>query len=129
MASANFAILMGNIVRTPELTTTRSEKVLVKFSIATNEKTASGERTDYHEIIAWGKVAETVAKYKKAGDMVHIVGRIRQDRWTDAEGKKRQKVVIEAEKVAFLSTRGHLGAEPVGAGIPEAEDIPEPIAA
>jgi single-strand DNA-binding protein len=129
MASANIAILMGNIVRAPELSTTKSEKTLVKFSIATNEKTGGGERTDFHEVIAWGKIAETVARWKKAGDMVHIVGRIRQDRWTDPDGRKRTKVVIEADKVGFLSTRSHHQTEPADAGIPEAEDLAEPIAA
>ena len=84
----NKAILIGNLTRDPELKAIASGNKVCTFSLATNRvyKDASGQRqekTEYHNIVVWGKTAENVAQYMKKGSQILVEGRIETRSWDD----------------------------------------------
>jgi len=112
MASVNKVFLIGNLGRDPETRYTNSGSSVTNFSIATKESFAdkSGtrqERTDWHNIIVWGKQGENCAQYLKKGSPVHIEGRISYREYEAKDGSGKRKVTeIVAMRVQFLSSRG-----------------------
>ncbi len=111
-ASVNKVILIGNLGRDPETRYTNSGSSVTNFSIATKESFAdkSGnrqERTDWHNIIVWGKQGENCAQYLKKGSPVYIEGRISYREYEAKDGSGKRKVTeIVAMRVQFLSSRG-----------------------
>jgi single-strand DNA-binding protein len=105
----NKAILIGNLTRDPELKAIPSGNKVCTFSMATNRtyKDASGvrqEKTDYHNIVVWGKTAENVAQYMKKGSQILIEGRMETRSWDDAAtGTKKYRTEIIADTVQFGS--------------------------
>lgn len=103
----NKAILIGNLTRDPELKAIASGNKVCTFSIATNRtyKDSNGvrqEKTDYHNIVVWGKTAENVATYMKKGSQVLIEGRIETRSWDDAAtNTKKYRTEIVADSVQF----------------------------
>lgn len=103
----NKAILIGNLTRDPELKAIASGNKVCTFSIATNRtyKDSNGvrqEKTDYHNIVVWGKIAENVATYMKKGSQVLIEGRIETRSWDDAAtNTKKYRTEIVADSVQF----------------------------
>jgi len=103
----NKAVLIGNLTRDPELKAIASGNKVCTFSIATNRtyKDASGvrqEKTDYHNIVVWGKTAENVATYMKKGSQVLVEGRIETRSWDDAAtNTKKYRTEIIADTVQF----------------------------
>ena len=111
MASVNKAILMGNLGRDPELRYTPSGQAVTKFSIATTDryKDKSGEqqeRTTWHNIVAWGKNAETMKEYLTKGSPVYIEGRIDNRSYDDKDGNRRYISEIVVQRFQFLGRRG-----------------------
>jgi single-strand DNA-binding protein len=111
-ASVNKVILIGNLGRDPETRYTNSGSSVTNFSIATKESFAdkSGnrqDRTDWHNIIVWGKQGENCAQYLKKGQPVYVEGRISYREYEAKDGSGKRKVTeIVAMRVQFLSTRG-----------------------
>jgi len=123
-ASVNKVILIGNLGRDPETRFTNSGTSVTSFSIATKESFAdkSGarqERTDWHNIIVWGKQGEACAQYLKKGSPVYVEGRISYREYEAKDGSGKRKVTeIVATRVQFLSSRGgaQMGDETGDAG-------------
>lgn len=113
--SVNKVILIGNLGKDPEVKFTPNGTPVAKFSLATNErfKDKSGEfqdRTEWHNIVAWQRLAEIVGEYVKKGSKVYIEGRIHTDSWDDKEtGQKKYRTEIIAQDLVLLSGRGEGG--------------------
>ena len=118
--SVNKVILIGNLGKDPEVKYTPSGTAVAKFSLATNEryKDKSGEwqdRTEWHNIVAWQRLAEIVGEYVKKGNKVYIEGRLQTSSWDDKEsGQKRYRTEIIANDLVLLGGRGE--AEGDGGG-------------
>ena len=103
----NKAILIGNLTRDPELKAIASGNKVCTFSIATNRtyKDANGvrqEKTDYHNIVVWGKTAENVATYMKKGSQILVEGRMETRSWDDAAtNTKKYRTEVIADTVQF----------------------------
>ena len=115
--SVNKVILVGNLGKDPEVKYTPSGTAVAKFSLATNEgyKDKAGqwqERTEWHNIVAWQRLAEIVGEYVKKGSKVYIEGRLQTSSWDDKEtGQKKYKTEIIANDLVLLSGRGEGDAE------------------
>jgi len=115
MASINKVILIGNLGRDPEVRYTPSGTAVANFSIATTENWTNkdGEKeshTEWHRIVAWGRLGEICGEYLAKGRQVYIEGRIRTNEWEDPEGNKRQTKEIVATTMQMLGSRAQ--AEP-----------------
>jgi len=107
MSSLNKAQLIGHLGSDPEVKFTPSGQAVCNFSVATNEswKDKDGnkqERTEWHRIVVWGKLAEVCGKYLAKGRQAYIEGRIQTRNYDDKEGVKRYVTEIVAEEVKFL---------------------------
>jgi single-strand DNA-binding protein len=116
-ASVNKVILIGNLGRDPEIRYLPSGQPVATFTLATtenfNDRTgARQERTEWHNIVVWGKQAENCSQYLKKGRQVYIEGRItnRQYEAKDGTGKRYRSEVV-AQRVQFLGQRGGGGAD------------------
>ncbi len=110
----NKAMLFGNLTRDPELRALPSGGQVASFGIATNRvfKKQDGsktEATEFHNIVVFGRQAETAAQYLKKGSSVYVEGRIQTRSWDSPEKGKQYKTEIIAERVQF-------GPRPGGAG-------------
>ncbi|MBN1699581.1 MAG: single-stranded DNA-binding protein [Spirochaetales bacterium] len=105
MNQLNSVLLEGNLVRDPESTVTPSGAPVCHFSIASDrfyKKNDDFEKeVSFFDIQVWNNLAETCAGYLKKGRGVRIVGRLKQDRWTDSRGKSKFRVYVVAEHVEF----------------------------
>src|SRR5215471_3424671 len=112
--SVNKVILIGNLGKDPEIKYTPSGTAVAKFSLATNEryKDKSGEwqdRTEWHNIVAWQRLAEIVGEYVKKGNKLYIEGRLQTSSWDDKEsGQKKYRTEIIASDVVLLTGRGEV---------------------
>lgn len=108
----NRAILIGNLTRDPELRALPTGGKVCSFSIATNrvwkdKNGARQEATDYHNVVVFGRAAETVAQYMKKGSSIMVEGRIQTRSWDDkTTGEKKYRTEIVAEKTQFGPKRG-----------------------
>ena len=113
--TVNRVILVGRLGKDPEVRSTPNGTSVTKFSLATDEKFTdrSGEkqeRTEWHNIVAWGKLGEICGQYLKKGKLVYIEGSIRTDSWDDKEsGQKRERKEIVARDMQMLGGRGDEG--------------------
>lgn len=111
----NKAILVGRLGRDPETRYTGGGTAVCNFSIATSEKFKDRngekqERTEWHKITAWGKLAEICQQYLKKGGLVFIEGSIGTREWQDKEGIKRYTTEITAREMRMLGSKGDGGA-------------------
>ena len=112
MASINKVILVGRLGKDPEIRSTPSGTSVAKFSLATDDRYTDKngekqERTEWHNITAWGKLAEICGQYLKKGKLVYIEGKIRTDSWDDKEtGQKRYRTEIVADTMQMLDRKG-----------------------
>ncbi|MFA6466734.1 MAG: single-stranded DNA-binding protein [Patescibacteria group bacterium] len=114
----NKAMIIGNIVRDPEMRTTPSGQNVTSFSIATNRvwNDTNGqkqERAEFHNIVAWRRLAEIASQYLKKGAKVYIEGRLQTRSWDDPNGVKRYRTEIIAENMIMLDRAGNM---PSGGG-------------
>jgi len=114
-SSVNKVILIGRLGKDPEIRSTPQGTTVAKFTIATDERFTdrSGEkqeRTEWHNIVAWSKLAEICGQYLKKGKLVYIEGSLRTDSWDDKEsGQKRYRTEIVAQNMQMLDRRGDEG--------------------
>jgi single-strand DNA-binding protein len=110
--SVNKVILIGNLGKDPEVKYTPNGVPVAKFSLATNEryKDKAGEwqdRTEWHSIVAWQKLAEIIGEYVKKGSKVYIEGRLQTSSWEDKQsGEKKYRTEIIAHDLVLLGGRG-----------------------
>lgn len=102
----NKAIIYGNLTRDPELKSLPSGTVVVNFSVATNRtwRDKSGQKqedVEYHNVVAFGRTAETVNQYMKKGSGIYVEGRIQTRSWDGVDGKKNYRTEIIADRVQF----------------------------
>jgi single-strand DNA-binding protein len=112
----NRAMIIGNLTRDPETRTTPNGQSVCNFSVATSSqwKDAQGqkqERTEYHPIVAWGKLAEICSQYLGKGRKVYIEGRLQTREWEAQDGSKKQRTEIVAENMIMLD-RAPAGSAP-----------------
>lgn len=139
--SVNKVILIGNLGRDPEVRFTAGGKAVARFSVATSEvwndsEGTRQERTEWHNIVVWGKQAESCGQYLQKGRQVYIEGSIRTRQYDDKDGNKKYITEVHAQRVQFLGGGGSGGraaqprdtqTEPAtapGPGPAEEEDIP-----
>ncbi len=111
----NRAMLIGNVTRDPELRTTPTGQNVCSFSIATNsqwtdQSGAKQTKAEYHNIVAWGKLAEICSQYLNKGKKVYLEGRLQTREWEGQDGAKRRTTEIVAENMIMLDRGGAPGA-------------------
>lgn len=117
----NKVTLIGRLTKDPEVRATNSGNNVATFSLATNRKykNAEGERlSDFHNIVAWNKLAELIEKYCSKGEMIAITGEIQTRSYEAKDGSKRYITEIIADSVEFLTPKG-AKIKASGDGIPE----------
>lgn len=113
----NKVILVGRLGKDPEIRSTPGGQTVAKFTMATDEKFTdkSGEkqeRTEWHNIVAWARLAEICGQYLRKGSLVYIEGSIRTDSWEDKEsGQKRYRTEIIAREMKMLDRKREGGEE------------------
>jgi single-strand DNA-binding protein len=131
--SVNKVILVGRLGRDPETRYTSGGQAVCNFSVATDRsyKDRTGQtqkQTEWHKIVAWGKLAEICQQYLKKGSQVFIEGRIQSRQWDDKEGNKRTSFEIVANEMRMLGSRADAGASRGAPAEPHGE-AHEPAAA
>ena len=133
-SGVNKVILVGNLGKDPEVRYTPGGQAVANFTIATNENwTDKGgqkqERTEWHRIVVWGKLAELCSEYLAKGRQVYVEGRLQTREWNNKEGVKQYTTEVVANQVVFLSGgergqgRGASRSTGTGSG---AEDFGQP---
>ena len=122
----NRAMIIGNVTRDPEVRTTSSGQSVASFGVATNHvwKDAAGnkqEKAEFHNIVAWAKLADICAQYLTKGRKVYVEGRLQTREWEGQDGAKRTRTEIIAENMIMLER----GGAPAAGGQP-AYSRPEP---
>ncbi|MDL1966126.1 MAG: single-stranded DNA-binding protein [Candidatus Desulfofervidus auxilii] len=131
MAGINKVILIGHLGADPELRYTPNGTPVANFRIATTERWTNkqGERTEsteWHRIVAWGKLGEFCGQYLNKGKQIYIEGRLRTRSWEDRDGKKQWTTEIIAQRLQLLGKPEKPSEEevPVPEEAPVEEDIP-----
>jgi single-strand DNA-binding protein len=132
MNNLNSILLEGNLVADPELRYTPKGSAVCSFRVACNRFYKQDEEmqkeVSYFDVTAWNRQAEVCNEYLTKGRGVRVVGRLKQDRWEDAEGKTRSKVHIVAEHVEFKPKFKNEGSAPTeGQELSDESDEPEDI--
>jgi single-strand DNA-binding protein len=115
--NVNKVLLVGNLTRDPEMRALPSGQPVVNFGIATNrvwrdKEGQKQQQADFHNIVAFGRLAETVNQYMKKGNMMYVEGRLTTRTWDAQDGSKRSRTEIIAENIQF----GPRGAGAAGGG-------------
>lgn len=115
MRSVNKVILIGHLGRDPEkkFTSAETPRAITKFTLATNESWNDRdgnrqERTEWHRVVVWGRLAEIAADYLSKGRQVYVEGRLQTRSWDDEQGNKRYMTEVVADNLVFLG-RGEGG--------------------
>ena len=118
--SINSVTLVGNLGRDPEIRRTNSDIPVARFSIAADRQyTSKGERiTDWIDCEAWRQTADFVGKYFHKGDSIGVVGTLQTQKWTDNDGKNRQRMYVNVTSVSFVGNKNSVqnSAAPVSGG-------------
>ncbi len=122
----NKAFILGNVVRDPETKTTANGKTVCRFAIATNRvwNDAAGQKqqkAEFHNVVAWGKLADICSQYLQKGRLVFIEGRIETRNYAGADGVKKYWTEIIAETMQ-MGPKGALGDVPQRSG--DMEHVP-----
>jgi single-strand DNA-binding protein len=126
MKSINKVILIGHLGRAPEVRYTQGGAPVANFSLATNEYWTSNtgerqERTEWHKIVAWGKLAEFCQEYLQKGTYLYVEGKLQTRNYDDRDGVKRYVTEIKATELGLLDRKP--GLESAG-GEPPIDSLP-----
>ena len=132
MPSYNKVLLMGNLTRDPQLKQTPNNMSVAEIGLACNRKFKSKEgemreEVTYVDCEAWGRTAETMAKYLSKGKPVFVEGRLKLDQWQDKDGNNRSKLRVVIERFQFIDSRGDQSSTPPQAAAttaPPSDDVP-----
>ena len=133
MADLNRVFLMGNLTRDPEVRYTASGKAVATFTVATSfawkdQDGTDQEKTEWHRVVAWGRLGEICGEYLSKGQKVYIEGRIQSRDWEDQDGNKRYMTEIVAQNMQMLDSQGKGGSDAYGGAVPLPEEpinVPE----
>ncbi|SHF65689.1 single-strand binding protein [Fodinibius roseus] len=111
MSSLNKAMIIGRLGQDPDVRYTQSNTAVANLSVATSEryKDKQGEwkeNTEWHRVVAWGRLAEICQEYLKKGSQVYIEGPIQTRQWEDKEGRTRYSTEIKALTMTMLDSKG-----------------------
>ena len=111
----NKVILIGNVGADPELRYTPSGTAVTNFNMATNESWTDNsgdkqERTEWHRIVVWGRLAEICNQYLRKGSKVYIEGRLQTRNWEGQDGQKRYTTEVVARDMQMLDSRDEMAA-------------------
>lgn len=117
MSGVNKVILVGNLGGDPTMRYTPSGTAVANFNIATTERytNRSGEResrTEWHRVVAWGRLAEICNQYLKKGKQIYVEGRLQTRNWEDQSGNKRYTTEVIANNMVMLGRAGESGDMP-----------------
>ncbi len=129
----NKVVLIGNLGADPELRHTSSNVPVANFRIATSESWTNKEgvreeRTEWHNVVVWSKLAEIAKEYLSKGRQVYIEGKLQTRSWDDRDGNKRYTTEIKADQMVMLGGRGDAGAREEQ-GSPPGPEVEEPFEA
>lgn len=125
MSGINKVIVVGRLGNEPEVKMISPNQTVARFSVATSENWVDKmgnkqERTEWHRVVAWGKLAEICGKYLQKGRQVYVEGRLQTNSWEDQQGQKRYSTEIVANTVEFLGSTA--GASSGGASMGSQSD-------
>jgi single-strand DNA-binding protein len=111
MSGVNKVIIVGRLGTDPEMKTISNNQTVTRLSVATSENWTDRdgrrqERTEWHRIVTWGKLAEICGKHLVKGRQVYVEGRLQTRSWEDQQGQKRYTTEIVANTVQFLGAAG-----------------------
>ena len=111
MGSVNKVILVGNLGRDVELRYTPGGTAVATLSLATtdiwNDKAGQRqEKTEWHRVVLWGKMAETLQEYLLKGRQIYVEGKLQTRKWDDKDGNKRYTTEVKSDRVVLLGGRG-----------------------
>ena len=112
----NKVMIIGNVTRDPEVRTTPTGQNVASLGVATNRRWndkdgQKQEQVEYHNVVAWRKLAEIVGQYVKKGSKIYIEGRLQTRSWDDQSGTKRYKTEIVASNMIMLDRAGGASGE------------------
>lgn len=130
MSSLNRATIIGRLGSDPEVRYTQSNTAVATLSVATSEKYTdkNGERqenTEWHRVVAWGKLAEICQEYLKKGSLVYIEGPIQTRKWENKDGATQYTTEIKALSMQMLDSKSSNSNDSNRSEIPNSS--PEPI--
>lgn len=114
--SYNRVILVGNLTRDPEIRYVQSGSGVVKFTLAVNRRTKTGDETTYIDVVAWDKLAETCNTYLKKGMSALVEGRLVIRNFDDKDGNKRKATEVVIDQMQMLDRKGEGGGGGSGGG-------------
>jgi single-strand DNA-binding protein len=125
----NMAQIIGHLGRDPEVRYTPEGTTVANLAVATNEtwKDKTGEkqeRTEWHRVVLFGKVAEIAAEYLKKGSLVYLQGRLQTRKWQDDDGQDRYTTEIVAERMKMLGGKGERVGQAGGTAAAPAQPTP-----
>lgn len=133
MNSLNSILLEGNLTRDPESKTLTTGSQVCNFTVASDRFYRQNENTEkevsFFDVEAWARLGLACSENLKKGRGVRVVGRLKQDRWTDAEGKQKSRVMIVAEHVEFKPIRQPAPGVAAETAEAEGEEAEEAVAA
>lgn len=126
--SVNKVILLGRLGKDPELKYIPSGAPVANFSIATDEvwidrNSEKQKRTEWHRIVAWGKLAEFCGEYLSKGRLLYVEGRLRSRTWEDRNGNQRTTTEVNATDIVLLGRRPEEAPEQAQPEAPEEKEI------
>lgn len=135
MSSVNKHIILGNLGADPEVKYTQSGDCITSFSVATSErwKNKDGEkqeRTEWHKIVAFGKLGELCGEYLAKGSKVYLEGSSHTNKWTDKDGIDRSTKQVKIREITFLGSKNgetSSASPPVEDGDPGPQDADIPF--
>lgn len=125
MASLNKILLIGNLGKDPELRYTKTQTPFARFSLATTEEYTSGgekqRKTQWHNLVVWGKQAEIADRYLHKGKQIYVEGRVEYREFDDANGQRRNITDIKVDRFLMLgpAPSGSFGGNDQGSSRPQ----------
>ncbi len=130
----NKVMLIGRVTKDPEVRTLQTGQAVASFSIATNRqwKDAQGQRqekAEFHNLVAWRKLAEIVQQYVKKGMRIYVEGRMETRSWDDPSGQKKYRTEVVLDNMIMLDSKSGGAAGAPMASKAMAGDVPAPTSA
>lgn len=131
----NKAMLIGNVTRDPEARTTPNGQNVCSFGVATNRRWRDKQtnelqsQAEFHNIVAWGRLADTCSQYLKKGSRIYLEGRLQTRSWEDQTGQKKYRTEIVADNMIMLDRKGDAPMAAPAPSEPQEGVQPEPPAA
>ena len=133
MSGVNKVIIIGRLGTDPEVKTVSGDNTVARLSVATSENWTDRngqkqERTEWHRVVVWGKLAELCGRYLSKGRQVYLEGRLQTRSWEDQQGQKRYTTEVVANTVQFLGGAQQAQSDSMSAGndFPTQNFGPEP---